>query len=314
MDSAPLPLRKVRTFCPDGKLVITTVFGTTGLGRSHTVASAARYRDVQMPSLDLQEKSHRKVALHYGARLTTTNSLALRSGNYRPCGPAAGARARRSTISTGDDSFTDLGLHDEKISTGNDSCRNHGFHDKHIMVEGFIWGVATKAACIIARVVLQQERAQRSTISTVDDSFTDHGFHDKHIMVEGFIWGGCNQAGARARRSTISTGDDSFTDLGLHDEKISTGNDSCTNHGFHDKHIMVEGFIWGVATKVACIGHGWHSNTEYNNGRRVIKISRLKISHTVLRSDNGCARALPDWKNIAGTDLFTHEGAPLHIL
>ncbi|KAI8425360.1 hypothetical protein MSG28_007121 [Choristoneura fumiferana] len=45
----------------------------------------------------------------------------------------------------------------------------------------------------------------------------------------------------------------SFTDLGLHDNKISTGNDSFTDHGLHDKHIKVEGFIWGVATKVACM-------------------------------------------------------------
>ncbi|KAI8427761.1 hypothetical protein MSG28_002185 [Choristoneura fumiferana] len=45
----------------------------------------------------------------------------------------------------------------------------------------------------------------------------------------------------------------SFTDLGLHDKKISTGNDSFTDHGFHDKHIKVEGFIWGVAIKVACM-------------------------------------------------------------
>ncbi|KAI8433223.1 hypothetical protein MSG28_015301 [Choristoneura fumiferana] len=54
-------------------------------------------------------------------------------------------------------------------------------------------------------------------------------------------------------RSTNSTGTDSFTDLGLHDKKICTGNDSFTDHGFHDKHIKVEGFIWGVATKVACM-------------------------------------------------------------
>ncbi|KAI8426714.1 hypothetical protein MSG28_014420 [Choristoneura fumiferana] len=54
-------------------------------------------------------------------------------------------------------------------------------------------------------------------------------------------------------RSTISTGDDSFTDLGLHDMKICTGNDSFTDHGLHNKHIKVEGFIWGVASKVACM-------------------------------------------------------------
>ncbi|KAI8422784.1 hypothetical protein MSG28_006529 [Choristoneura fumiferana] len=51
-------------------------------------------------------------------------------------------------------------------------------------------------------------------------------------------------------RSSISTHIDSFTDLGLHDKKICTRNDSFTDHGFHDKHIKVEGFIWGVATKV----------------------------------------------------------------
>ncbi|KAI8425354.1 hypothetical protein MSG28_007115 [Choristoneura fumiferana] len=41
----------------------------------------------------------------------------------------------RSTISTGTDSFTDLGLHDNKICTRNDSFTDHGFHDKHIKVE-----------------------------------------------------------------------------------------------------------------------------------------------------------------------------------
>ncbi|KAI8420441.1 hypothetical protein MSG28_008931 [Choristoneura fumiferana] len=55
---------------------------------------------------------------------------------------------------------------------------------------------------------------------------------------------------ARAARHAVT---DSFTDLGLHDKRISTGNYSFTDHGFHDKHIKVEGFIWGVATKVACI-------------------------------------------------------------
>ncbi|KAI8442438.1 hypothetical protein MSG28_005951 [Choristoneura fumiferana] len=50
----------------------------------------------------------------------------------------------RSAISTGTDSFTDLGLHDKKMSTRNDSFTDHGFHDKHIKGEGFIWGVATK--------------------------------------------------------------------------------------------------------------------------------------------------------------------------
>ncbi|KAI8431661.1 hypothetical protein MSG28_016140 [Choristoneura fumiferana] len=49
-----------------------------------------------------------------------------------------------STISTGTDSFTDLGLHDKKMCTRNDSFTDHGFHDKHIKVEGFIWRVATK--------------------------------------------------------------------------------------------------------------------------------------------------------------------------
>ncbi|KAI8430335.1 hypothetical protein MSG28_000642 [Choristoneura fumiferana] len=44
--------------------------------------------------------------------------------------------AMRSTVSTGTDSFTDLGLHDKKISTRNDSFTDHGIHDKHIKVEG----------------------------------------------------------------------------------------------------------------------------------------------------------------------------------
>ncbi|KAI8437050.1 hypothetical protein MSG28_010422 [Choristoneura fumiferana] len=50
----------------------------------------------------------------------------------------------RSSISTGRDSFTELGLHDKKICTWNNSFTDHGFHDKHIKVEVFIWGVATK--------------------------------------------------------------------------------------------------------------------------------------------------------------------------
>ncbi|KAI8438452.1 hypothetical protein MSG28_010962 [Choristoneura fumiferana] len=41
----------------------------------------------------------------------------------------------RSTISTGTDSFTDLGLHDKKMCTRNDSFTDHGFHDMHIKVE-----------------------------------------------------------------------------------------------------------------------------------------------------------------------------------
>ncbi|KAI8425778.1 hypothetical protein MSG28_011561 [Choristoneura fumiferana] len=56
--------------------------------------------------------------------------------------------------------------------------------------------------------------------------------------------------GCAAARHAVSH---SFTDLGLHDNKISEGNDSFTDHGFHEKHIKVEGFIWGVATKVACM-------------------------------------------------------------
>ncbi|KAI8431677.1 hypothetical protein MSG28_016156 [Choristoneura fumiferana] len=42
----------------------------------------------------------------------------------------------RSTISTGTDSFTDLGLHDKKICTRNDSFTDHGFHKKHIKLCG----------------------------------------------------------------------------------------------------------------------------------------------------------------------------------
>ncbi|KAI8439194.1 hypothetical protein MSG28_013040 [Choristoneura fumiferana] len=59
--------------------------------------------------------------------------------------------------------------------------------------------------------------------------------------------------GHAARRSSTSTHIDSFTDLGLHDKNISTRNESFSDHGFHDKHIEVEGFIWRVATKVACM-------------------------------------------------------------
>ncbi|KAI8430654.1 hypothetical protein MSG28_000855 [Choristoneura fumiferana] len=55
---------------------------------------------------------------------------------------------------------------------------------------------------------------------------------------------------SKSARSTISTGTDSFTDLGLHGKKMFTRNDSFTDRGFHDKHIKVEGFIWGVATKL----------------------------------------------------------------
>ncbi|KAI8435497.1 hypothetical protein MSG28_003794 [Choristoneura fumiferana] len=82
--------------------------------------------------------------------------------------------------------------------------------------------------------------------------------------------------GHAARRSTISTGTDPFTDLGLLGKKMCTRNDSFTDQGFHDKHIKVEGFIWGVATKVACILTLCYEELE----------EALSIALYVVRGDN----------------------------
>ncbi|KAI8421041.1 hypothetical protein MSG28_008170 [Choristoneura fumiferana] len=74
--------------------------------------------------------------------LTSTLRQPPRRPTPRSMCPSCARRApARHAVSH---SFTDLGLHDNKISTGNDSFTDHGFHDKHIKAEGFIWEVATK--------------------------------------------------------------------------------------------------------------------------------------------------------------------------
>ncbi|KAI8421186.1 hypothetical protein MSG28_008257 [Choristoneura fumiferana] len=69
---------------------------------------------------------------------TASSSPSLSMCLSRVCMWSCSSARMAHNISTGTDSFTDLGLHDKKISTGNDSFTDHGFHDKHIKVEGEI--------------------------------------------------------------------------------------------------------------------------------------------------------------------------------
>ncbi|KAI8433502.1 hypothetical protein MSG28_015534 [Choristoneura fumiferana] len=97
----------------------------------------------------------RRVALDYAATEAYKTTIKFTIVTRRPLPPplaacaatcvdhvvlqqerAHGHAARRSAISTGTDSFTDLGLHDKKMCTRNDSFTDHGCHDKHIKVEG----------------------------------------------------------------------------------------------------------------------------------------------------------------------------------
>ncbi|KAI8440616.1 hypothetical protein MSG28_001835 [Choristoneura fumiferana] len=55
----------------------------------------------------------------------------LRGGGGCACSSAAWSSRARSSIIRGNDSFTDLGLHDKKICTCNDSFTDHRVSDKH---------------------------------------------------------------------------------------------------------------------------------------------------------------------------------------
>ncbi|KAI8434446.1 hypothetical protein MSG28_012471 [Choristoneura fumiferana] len=92
-----------------------------------------------------------------------------------------------------------------KNLTRNDSFTDHGFHYKHIKVEGFVWGVASKVACMLRHLTnsFTDLGLHDKKISTANDSFTDHGFHDKHIKVEGFIWGFAAKEMAEARGTSL---------------------------------------------------------------------------------------------------------------
>ncbi|KAI8422211.1 hypothetical protein MSG28_006110 [Choristoneura fumiferana] len=59
---------------------------------------------------------------------------------------------------------------------------------------------------------------------------------------------------------------------------FSTGTDSFTDHGFHDKHIKVEGFIWGVATKVLPLENNMKTPEDFGGWNGVLNTGMVIVA------------------------------------
>ncbi|KAI8440913.1 hypothetical protein MSG28_009211 [Choristoneura fumiferana] len=72
---------------------------------------------------------------------------------------------------------------------------------------------------------------------------------------------------------------------------MSTGNDSFTDHGFHEKHIKVEGFIWGVATKVACMLRSVNESMPVLILLRALLHMHKRVRHMPREGEGGAAKS-----------------------